>query len=229
MVVCSKCQTKNDPDAMFCKKCGTSLQGERFRSTIETHAKEFAQNMERLGKKTGKTMAKTAQQIQENTKDMGRQVEQRTNRFTKRTENWYDRTFGILGPLISSFVFLIVIRFVIEALRVSGSQVTETAVIAAVLLLYLLPLFGISLLSNYTSYFSHKYEKFQVFAPLIQAVALTLALWIVVKILYDLRSRLSISDLGTAALTLENGLPTIFVFIVLIGYMILAFNMPQKK
>lgn len=29
MVYCSKCGTKNDDDAEFCKKCGTSLKGKK--------------------------------------------------------------------------------------------------------------------------------------------------------------------------------------------------------
>jgi hypothetical protein len=60
-------------------------------------------------------------------------------------------------------------------------------------------------------------------------MALVIILWIVAQILYTLRDRLQIADLGTAAMNIENILPTVFVFVLLIGYVVLAMNMPREQ
>jgi hypothetical protein len=142
-------------------------------------------------------------------------------------KNWSDRTFGIFGPLISSFIFLIVFRVAIMVLEIPSMQTSETNKVAAILLMYILPLFAVILLSNYIQYFARKSYKFRVFSPLFYAITLILFLWIITKILYDVSVRFAISDVRTAAVSLENSLPTIFIFALLIGYVILFLNMPR--
>jgi hypothetical protein len=58
---------------------------------------------------------------------------------------------------------------------------------------------------------------------------LVIFLWIIAKILDTLRYRLQIAALGTAAVNIENSLPTVFVFFLLIGYVILAMTMPREQ
>jgi hypothetical protein len=103
----------------------------------------------------------------------------------------------------------------------------ETDKIVAILLIYILPLFAVTLLSNYTKYFARKSYKFRVFSPLFYAITLVLLLWILAKILYDASVRFALSDLRTAAVSLENSLPTVFIFFLLIGYVILFLSMPR--
>ncbi|MFH1013269.1 MAG: zinc ribbon domain-containing protein [Thermoplasmatota archaeon] len=225
---CPTCGTLNDDDAMFCTKCGTSLKSDAA-SPIERHAMRFAQDMEQMGKNLGESMTHAAKRIQVDTRDMGKRFEQRVDQAGKHMENWYDRTFGVLGPLLASFVFLIILRLVIEIVRISGDEVPEMSTITAVILIYLLPLFGTTLLSNYTSYFARKSYKFRVFSPLFHSIALVIFLWIIAKILDTLRYRLQIAALGTAAVNIENSLPTVFVFFLLIGYVILAMTMPREQ
>jgi hypothetical protein len=68
-----------------------------------------------------------------------------------------------------------------------------------------------------------------VFSPLFYAITLILFLWIITKILYDVSVRFAISDVRTAAVSLENSLPTIFIFALLIGYVILFLSMPRDQ
>lgn len=155
-----------------------------------------------------------------------------THRFDqagKSLENWYDRSFGILGPLLASLLFLIIVRLVIELVRSSGTEILEMDEITSVLLLYLLPLFCVTLLSNYTSYFARRSEKFKVFSPLFHAIAFILVLWIVAQILHSLHDRLAVQGLATAATSLQNALPGIFVFVLLLGYVFLALNMSKEQ
>jgi hypothetical protein len=58
---------------------------------------------------------------------------------------------------------------------------------------------------------------------------LVIFLWIVAQILHTLRDRLQIADLGAAAINIENILPTVFVFVLLIGYVVLAMNMSREQ
>lgn len=227
MIYCPKCRTKNDNDAAFCTNCGLSLKSDAA-SAIERHAKRFAKDMEQMGKNLGKSMAQTAKRIHEDTQDAGKRIEQKADQVSKNAEKWYDRRFSYLGPLISSFIFLIILRLVIGILQIPDNSTMESKTVAAVLLTYLLPLFGVSLLSNYISYLAKKSYKFRIFSPLSHAIAFVILLWIVVKILDTLQYRLSNPDLGTAAVSLENSLPTVFVFVLLAGYVILAITMPRE-
>jgi len=225
---CPKCGTQNDDDSMFCTKCGTSLKSDAT-TPLERHAKMFAQDMEQMGKNLGESVTHTAKRIHGNTRDMGKRFEQRVDQVGKNVENWYDRTFGVLGPLLASFIFLIILRLVIEIAKISGDEVPEMSTITAVILIYLLPLFGTALLSNYTSYFARKSYKFRIFSPLFHSMALVIMLWIVAQILHSLRDRLQIADLGTAAINIENILPTVFVFVLLIGYVVIAMTMSREQ
>jgi hypothetical protein len=228
MADCPKCGKNNVDDVAFCINCGTSLKSDAA-STIERHAKMFAQDMEQMGKNLGESMTHTAKRIQVDSRDMGKRIEQRVDQAGKHMENWYDRTFGVLGPLLASFIFLIILRLVIEIVRISGDEVPEMSTIIAVILVYLLPLFGTTLLSNYISYFARKSYKFRIFSPLFHSIALVIFLWIVAEILDTLRYRLQIAALGIAAVNIENSLPTVFVFFLLIGYVILAMTMPREQ
>ena len=165
MTNCPKCEAKNDDDSLFCTKCGVTLKPDAT-SPIERHAMRFAQDMEQMGKNLGESMTHAASRIQGDSRDMGKRFEQRVDQVGKNVENWYDRTFGILGPLLASFLFLIILRLVIEIAKISGDEVPEMSTITAVILIYLLPLFGTTLISNYTSFFSRKSYKFRIFSPL---------------------------------------------------------------
>ena len=228
MVICPKCGTKNDDDATFCTHCGVSLCSDAG-STIEQHAKQFAQNMEQVGKKIGDQMAQAAKKVQETTQKEARQFEQRMDRMSHHAESWYNKTFGVFGPLLESFIFLIVFRIIIMVMDLPNQQTPEIHTLAAILLVYILPLFALTLLSNYTNYFSKKYFQFKMFSPLLYAIFFVFLCWIISKILYDTNAHFTIPDIQTAALSLENSLPTIFIFVLLIGYVILILSLPKNQ
>ena len=228
MLHCPKCGTLNDDDAIFCTKCGASLKSDAT-SPLEQPARSFAQDMEQVGKNLGESISHAAKRIQTESQDIGKRIEQRVDHASKSMENWYDRTFGIFGPLLSSFIFLIIFRIAIMIMEIPSMQTLETNKVAAILLVYIIPLFLVTLLSNYIQYFTRKSYKFRVFSPLFYAITLILLLWIIAKILYDASVSFALSDLGTAAASLETSLPTIFIFALLIGYLILFMSMPRDQ
>lgn len=184
--------------------------------------------MEKKGKNLGDSLTRAARRVQKNSEQMGKRIEHQVDQTSKSLENWYDRSFGIFGPLLASLLFLIILRLIIEVLRVTGDDVQDIGTITSVLLGYLLPLFAISLLSNYTTYCAKKSFKFRVFSPLIHAGAFVLVLYVVVQILISLGEELNVADLRTAASSLEYALPSVFVFVLLIGYVVLAVNMQKE-
>jgi uncharacterized protein YjbJ (UPF0337 family) len=210
MVNCPKCGTKNDEDATFCTHCGVSMRSD-IGTTMETQAKQFAHDMEQMGKKVGDNITQAAKKAQQTAQKKARDVEQRMDRMSKRAESWYERSFGPFGPLLESFIFLIVFRLIILVMEHLNQQTPEIRTIAAILLAYIFPLFALSLLSNYTQYLSKKSFSFKVFSPLLYAIFFVLLCWIIAQI------------------SLENSLPSIFVFILLIGYVILMVNLPKEK
>jgi len=228
MIKCPKCGNDNGDDAAFCTTCGVSLRSDA-ESTIEQHAQRFAQNMEQMGKKVGDQMAQAAKQFHESTQKEARHFEQRMDRMGKRAENWYERSFGPFGPLLESFIFLIVFRLVIMVMELPNEETPDVHTVAAILLVYILPLFALSLVSNYTQYLSKKFFQIKVFSPLFYAIFFVLFCWIISKMLYDASTHFTIPDLRTAALSLENSLPTIFVFVLLIGYVILVMSLPRDQ
>jgi uncharacterized membrane protein len=222
------CGTRNADDAAFCTKCGASLTP-TVASSIERQAKMFAQNMEQLGKNLGESMKDATKRLQDRSQHMGKRIEQRVDQATHTVESWYDTTFGIVGPLIESFLFLIILRFAILLVHISASSLHNIDVITSVLQLYLLPLFGAILLANYATYFAKKSDKFRIFSPLLHAIVFTIILWIIARLLYAISERLAIAALSTAAITIEHMLPALFVLILLIGYVVLALNMSREQ
>jgi hypothetical protein len=228
MVNCPACGETNSDDAVFCTKCGTKLQS-KAETTIEHQAKKFAENMEQMGKRLGDSLTQAAQRIQKDSQEAGKRIEQRIDNAGQSMQNWYDRTFGVFGPLLASFVFLIVFRLIILFLETISIENTDTGQVATILLKYILPFFGVSLLSNYTTYFAKKSYSFRIFSPLLHAISFILILWFISRILSDVSVVYVIPGLQTAAVSLENSLPTIFVIVLLIGYVILYFNIQRYQ
>ena len=198
-------------------------------TTMETQAKQFAHDMEQMGKKVGDNITQAAKKAQQTAQKKARDVEQRMDRMSKRAESWYEKSFGPFGPLLESFIFLIVFRLIILVMEYLNQQTHEIRTVAAILLAYILPLFALSLLSNYTQYLSKKSFSFKVFSPLLYAIFFVLLCWIIAQMLSDASTRFTVAELQTAAVSLENSLPSIFIFILLIGYVILMLNLPKER
>ena len=225
---CPKCKTKNDDNATYCTHCGVLLRSDE-ESTIEQHVKSFSQNIEEMGEKTRDQMSQIAKKVHDTTKEETRQFQKRIEWMSYRTGNWYNQTFGVVGPLLESFIFLIVFRVVIMMMELLNKDTPEIVIVAGILFVYILPLFVLSLLTNYTGYFSKKSFKFKVFSPLFYAIFFVLFCWIISRILYDTSIHFTLLTLRTVALSLQNSLPTIFVFVLLIGYVLLILNLPKEQ
>jgi len=235
MIYCSKCGMENNNDAEFCSKCGNSLTDVRAKNTkFEKQVEDFAESVERVGKKAGKKIEQTARRFGEKTQDMGKRIEKATERAGSRVENWYDQTFGIFGPLISSFIGLIILRLVIEGLKIGSDETPVLGIISDILLDYLFLIFIIFLISSYSSYLSRKYKTFRWISPIIIAILIVSVSLIVVNIISVIGKDIDEPNLAKAQTEWrEKYMLMIFVIVLLIGYLInvatIAWEKDQKK
>jgi hypothetical protein len=235
MIYCSKCGKENDDDAEFCSKCGNSLTDVRAKDTkFEKQVEDFAESVERVGKKAGKKIEQTARRFGEKTQDIGKRIEKATERAGSRVENWYDQTFGIFGPLVSSFIGLIILRLVIVGLKIGSQDTPVLGIIGDILLDYLLLIFIIFLISSYSSYLSRKYKTFRWISPIIIAILIISVSLIVVNIISVIGTDIGEPDLAKAQTEWrEKYMLMIFVIVLLIGYLInvaiVAWEKDQKR
>ncbi len=185
--------------------------------------------MGQLGKRVGDRVSQAAQRIADRTSVAGRRIEQRTDSASRYAVTRYDRTFGILGPLISSFIFLIILRIIIELLQLTPDNVRVFQLLGASLYTYILILFGVTLLSDYTRYFARRSLQFRVFSPILIAVVPVVWLWVAMQILTTLSDPLKTPELKTAAASINSILPAVFIFVLLIGYAVFALDLSREQ
>ncbi|MGF3554282.1 MAG: zinc-ribbon domain-containing protein [Thermoplasmatota archaeon] len=235
MIYCSKCGKENDDNAEFCNNCGNSLTSTSEKtSSFENYVEKFASDVEKAGKNAGKKIEKAAKKFGKETQELGDRFEKAADRASNYFENWYDKTFGVFGPLISSFVGLIILRLVIEGLKIGSEETPVLLEISDFLLNYLLFIFIVLLVSSYTSYVQKKYKIFRWVLPVIFAILLVFVSFIVVNIVSILGTSIGEPNLANAeAEWQEKYMIMIFVIVLLIGYLVnvatVAFEKDQKK
>jgi len=231
MVYCTKCGIKNDDDAQYCSKCGNSLNKPITKDTsFEKQIENFAGGVERVGKTAGEKIEKAAEKLGKETQGIGRRLEKATDRAGSYLDNWWDRTFKIFGPLVSSFIVIIVLRLIIEGLRIGAEDTPVLGEVGDLLLEYLLLIFVVILVSFYSSYFSRKYKKFQWISPIIIAVVIVVVSFIAVNILSVVGT--SIGDMELANIEIEwreKYMLMIFVIVLLVGYLIKVATVTLEK
>ena len=175
MAYCTRCGAQNPEDARYCSKCGSPLSVSGV--DLQRHIQNFSQEVEQLGRRLDRSFQPRG----------------------RRHESWYDRTFGVFGPLISSVIGLLVLLLVIQALITVSGQGVWPMRVANFLKNYIGVLFLLMLLGGYVSYLSRKYHPFRWAAPLIGGIIFYIMLWLVSIILSALSVDLTTPILQTIA------------------------------
>jgi len=194
MVYCSHCGAQNPEDAYYCSKCGSLLSVSGV--DLERHIHHFSQEVEELG----------------------RRLDHSLQHRERRHETWYDRTFGVFGPLISSIVGLLILLLVIQVLLTVSGQGVWPMRVANFLKDYIGVLFLLMLLGGYVSYFSRKYHPFRWAAPLIGGIIFYIMLWLVSIILSALSVDLSTPTLQTISNQFSILVLPLTLLIIILGY-----------
>lgn len=238
MTYCTKCGTKNEDDAKYCTKCSKPLTSTITKETpIEKHVKDSTDNVERKSKATGEKLEETIDKFSKEAQDLGERIEKAGKRIEKATDrasdyldNWWDRSFGIFGPLLSSFIVLIILRIIIEFLRIGAEDIAVLSEVGDLLLDYFLLIFVLILVSSYCSYFSRKYKSFQWISPVIFAIVLVIVSLVAANIITVIGESIGNPDLANAEIIWrEKYLAMIFVIALLIGYLIKVVSVTWEK
>jgi len=171
---CTKCGLKNEENADFCTKCGTKLDKKE-------HEKAIEEDINKRIEKAGVAIERAAKNFGDAAERVGKRIEQKMEKAGKEFESWYDKKFGIFGPLIWSFLGIIILRLIIGVMTITDYTVLVT--ISDFLYEYILLFFGLMLISSYNTYFYRKYKKqYRWISPLISTIIFIVIIWIVAKI-----------------------------------------------
>jgi len=159
----------------------------------------------------------------EEVEDLGERIGRRFEYTGEKCDTWFCRTFGVVGPLISSVFGLLIfalIVWVIGFVNFSGSSFLLT--IRSFLMTNIGLFFLIFLFFSYSSYFSKINRKsYAPFSPLVAAVGIGILLWIMGNIFSMVGDYTGVFMLSQAGLFLTgNGLFQVFFLVLLIAYVV---------
>jgi len=229
MVYCSKCGKKNKDNIKFCIHCGTSLKADKKQKTPEKDD-DIHKDIKEMGEKLEKKIEDAAENFGKKADDFGKNIGKRFDKAGKDFGSWYDRSFGIFGPLVTSFLGLIILRFIIGVMSFLREDIITLGEIGDILYSYLLWFFGLMLLSSYNTYFYKKYKKkYRWISPIFSTIGFIVSIWICAKILVILGNNFSIDFLLTIADFINSYLVIIFVLALFVGYAYHLFTMVSEE
>lgn len=222
MVYCSDCGKKINDDSNFCKECGKKIN--------EKIDNEVVKNIEKFAKKTANNFEKNAEVFGKKFEKLGKRIENKFDRSAKNFESWHDRYFGIFGPIIGSFLGLIIIRIIIEIMALNPTVFPIMAKTSELLYPYQLIFFGLMILSSYTNYFIRKYELFKLISPLTTSIGFVVSIWIFSTIYNELYNSLeNFPNFTIISDFIINNIIIIFIIAIIFGYIVNIFQLFYKK
>ncbi len=177
----------------------------------------MGERMEHFGEEVGKLGEK-----------FGKRMEEKGEEW----ESWFHRTFGIVGPLISSIFGIIILALVIWVISFvnlpigSGFLANVNSFLMANIGLFFL----IFLFFSYTSYLSKASpQAYRPISPILTAAGITIGFWIAMQAINIANLSLGIPFFSTIAFYIGINLPWIFGFFIFIGYIFLLAKMATEK
>ena len=207
MKKCPSCHQTNPDTATFCQHCGAKLSRSSSKSQFEQNMDHFGEEVEHIGKK-----------IESSFEDAG-----------KRVETWYDKTFGVLGPVLSALVAFVIFFIIINMLSFFGQTRPWMQEISTFLESLLLVFLIIFFLSSYSHYFSKKIKPFRFVSPLIGAIVFVVWFWVAVKILAIIATQFDLALVHTFTDFFEALIFPLAVLILLLGYIGVGTSSKQES
>ena len=201
MVYCPKCGEKNPDTGKYCINCSASLPIQAAENSFEDHMQRFGKEMEK----------------------MGDHIERGIDHATNKTGEWYQKTFHVYGPLLSSFLSLIGIYIVIVIIQFLGGSRPWLLPVSDFLYSYLLVFFCIILVVNYITFFAKKYHKLQYVIPVLSMIGVFIWFWVISTILILIYNGLGKTYLLNLAHLLDILMIPIAILVLFIGYIKVIF------
>ena len=181
------------------------------------------------------TRRKQESPLEERLRHFEEELEGLGGRFEKKGEewdSWFHRTFGVIGPLISSIFALLIIALVVWLLDIvklnTGLSIFSS--ISAFLIVNMGWFLLIFLFFSYASYFSRSSPRAYVaFSPVVTAAGITIALWLAGNAMTMANLYLGVAELSAVSLFIQKSMVWIFGFFVLMGYLFLLIKISFEK
>jgi len=228
VTVCPGCGRENVADARFCNSCGALLVVEETSAQAEPVPSPPPQGpdqqMGEFGRKLGEDLGQ-----------MGKAIGAEVERAGREFGNWWDRTFGMLAPVISGLigvvVFLILI-LVADAIATVSDHRRFWGDLADFGWTHLWLLIGLIFAGSFSDYFLRRYRRtYRWIRPVVTGLVTVGWFWIFAQVLRIAGSDLRHPQLGDLASFVELMLPVIFALALAIGYLIalLSYMGPEHR
>lgn len=171
------------------------------------------------GKSGGKD--RRVEHFSEEVEAIGKRIEKRGDEW----DSWFHRTFGIIGPFISSIFGLLLLSLASWAITLVSANVMSSFLssINSFILTNLGLFFLIFMFFSYSSYFSRSSPRgYSMFWPFFIAGGVTVGFWIAGNAISIANISLGIQVLSTIVFYIENSFWWIFGFTLLFGYVLVA-------
>lgn len=189
--------------------------------TLEQRLEDFAEEVQRLGENFGKWIEEESKKHQSKEHQWRKQHD-----YPKHYEyeHRFHKPFGLVGPFISAILGVILLALVVWAIGVVNFRIDS--LLLAGIHFFLNANMGIFFLlflfSSYNTYFSKVYPKLYFsFSPVANAVGITVAFWIVASVINISNLYIGSYTLYTITFYVLKNLHTIFVLVLLVGYMVI--------
>jgi phage shock protein C len=175
-------------------------------------------------------MDKRVEHFAEEVGAMGERLGRRMEREYR--DNWFHRTFGIVGPLISSVLGLAFFALFVWLMGFLNGTIANPFL--ASVQAFLSGNIGLFFLTfvffSYTSYFSkHSPRAYVPFSPLAAAVGIAIGFWLAQNALDMVGVYTGVSVISNTALVMERFTYPVFFLALLIGYLVLLAKLSMKQ
>jgi phage shock protein C len=171
--------------------------------------------------KREKQLDKRVEHFSEEVEAIGKRIEKRGGEW----DSWFHRTFGIIGPFISSIFGILLLSLASWAITFMRAHVMSSFLTSVnVFILSNMGLFFlIFMFFSYSSYFSKVSPRgYTLFWPFVIAGGVTVGFWIAGNAISIANLSLGIQMLSTIVFYIENSFWWIFGFTLLFGYVLVA-------
>ncbi|MFH1237052.1 MAG: PspC domain-containing protein [Candidatus Aenigmatarchaeota archaeon] len=197
-------------------------------------------------KKPARNVRKEKTVVEKRFKDFGEEVEDIGNRFGRHMErrgrawerrgcefdNSFSKTFGVLGPLITSVIGIIIMVLLTWVMSFINNNVQSWLLndINAFLTSNIGVLFMLMLFFSYTSHFSKvNYRLYRIFSPVSVAVGIATCFWIGAHALQIMNTTLNIPFISSLVSYIGQSIFLVFWLFLCVGYIVLAIIIATEK
>ena len=184
-----------------------------------------------MPRKAAKRKARRKSEFYKRIEDFSVEMESFGNKMEKEGNewgSWFHRTFGIIGPLISSMFGLLVLALILVAMKFINFNL-GSSLLSSISVFFTVNMglfFLIFLFLSYTSYFSRFYSRlYTPFYPIFSAIGITITLWVFARVISIVSIYIGVDILYRTVFFIDRYLSEIFWLILFIGYIILIIKL----